>query len=1142
MSDSDFVNIHLHTDGSVMDSPATIDSMLDAIASHGQPGSALTDHGSMVNIVDWHRGCNKRGLKPILGVESYVSYNGIADKESVKIAKADSALAIESGNLGISHLVLLAKNYTGYQNICRMMAIAHNEGFYYQPRIDYDILERHKDGLIVSTACMFGDFAKMVNGGHMSQAKEFAGRMKEMFRDDFFIEIQNHGFSAQSRITEGALQIAKQTGCELVVSQDAHYAKPDDWMAQDALFCIGSKRQYEDGDRRTACREMYVKNRKQLEVMFTGMKVPSSAFDNTLKILEKVEKYELTPKDYLLPRFFPDPERSKNELREICRKGWLRFIAPKVKNNAALAQVYKDRVEYELRVIGAAGFSDYFLIVLDFIRWAKDRGIRIGPGRGSVVGCLVAYLTGIITVDPVQYNLLFERFLVEGRPSLPDIDVDVEDRDAVISYLSSRYGADKVAPIINRTAVTAKAALIKCASILGNYKLGEEISKQIIPFRGQTPSFVEAMEKIPALTMYKSQNPLMFDLAMGLEGTVTHLAGHASGVVVSSVPITDVAPVHRSNNTVFVAYDKAQLDYVKLVKLDVLGLDTLRAVTNTIKLIDERHGVKIDVQDLIDNPTDPLAYSTLQNLDCMGLFQFEGMAARGVLKLVKASTIHDIAAINAIARPGPLDAGIDKMYANRKFGLEPITFAHPALEPVLQNTFGLMIYQEQVMEIARVMANYTVQERDQIRKAMSDKDEKKIEIQRERFLKGSRENGFPDEITDSIFENIKKFGGYGFNASHAYGYGVMVYVTAWLKAHYPLEFLIGSLNMMLTKKTKPFLEDIALMVRDIESHGYTVAPPNVLHSDAYFSISNTLDKNNNPIIYYALGAIKSISPSAVATWFSKRPFKDLDDAVLKAVRAKIGGDDLQVLAAVGTFSDLAPNLAYVVSTMEERVAAAKKIIAKEKRAEKKALESSSEPTLFDMAFEPKELELDMGDGPRLKEDVKASSITRVKNELHYIGFALTGSLLDPYETHVRSRANMAVSWFVTHAVDGDQNCHVAGVITNIRKKNDRYGRPYCFLTMSDGRSDIRVAVFNGVYSRFEESTWKTGKGIVVDGRKDGDSLIAKDVTFLRRDTDPYADQQEKKPKVQEEVQQELKRTRKKASTPKSKAGRSEASS
>jgi DNA polymerase-3 subunit alpha len=1100
MSD-DFCNIHLHTDGSVMDSPATIDEVLDTIKEKGQPGAALTDHGSMVNIVDWHRGCKARDLKPILGVEAYVSYTGIADKESVKAAKADSALAIESGNLGISHLVLLAKNYKGYQNLCRLSAIAHTDGYYYQPRIDYEVLEKHKEGLIVSSACMFGDFSKMVNSGDYTRAQKFAGKMKEVFGDDFYIELQNHGFEAQGRIVPHALRIAREVGVQTVVSQDVHYARPNDWKFQDALFCIGTKKRYEDGDRRTACREMYIKTRKQMEAMMSGLRVPKDSFDTTLDILSKVEDYVITPQDYLLPSLFGDAQKSKDTLRTICRKGWKELIGPKVKGSKELTNLYKERIEYELRVIGAAGFSDYFLIVLDFIRWAKDHGIKVGPGRGSAVGCLVAYVTGITALDPVKYNLLFERFLVEGRPSLPDIDVDVEDRDAVIQYLYERYGRDKVAPIINRTAVTAKAALIKVASILGDFKLGENLSKLIITKRGDTPSFEDAHKNIPALAIHKKDNPLLFELAEGLEGTITHLAGHASGVVVSSLPITDVAPLHQSKKTVYIAYDKAQLDYVKLVKLDILGLDTLRAVSETVRLIKERHGIDIDLQALIDEPSDPAAYKTLQALDCMGIFQFEGNAVRGVLKQVQASTIHDIAAINAIARPGPLDAGIDRMYARRKRGYDPVSYALPVLETILGQTYGLMIYQEQVMEIARVLADYNVIERDQIRKAMSDKDEKKIEIQRERFMSGAEKKGYPSNIVSSIFENIKLFGGYGFNKSHAYGYGILVYLTAWLKAYYPLEFIVACLNTMLTKRTKPKIEDVAMMVMDIEKHGFSLAPPSAVNSSGLFSISNTLDKNNNPIVYYALGAIKSISPTGMDTWLEMRPFKNLDDAVLKALQSKVGSDDIKVLAAVGAFSDLAPNQEYVVESMEARIAAAKKVMAREKRREKKAVDTSNEPSLFDMAFSPKELVLDMGDGEKLKVPSKLDAISHIKNELEYIGFALTGSLLDPYETHVRSRANMVTSHFATEVVNGEQNCHVAGVITHLRKRIDRHGNPYCFLTMSDGRTDIRVAVFFHVYSHFQESTWKAGKGIVVDGRKDDDALIASDVTFLRRDTD-----------------------------------------
>jgi len=1093
-----------------MDSPATIDAILKEIKAKDQVGCALTDHGTMNNISAWYVECKKRGIKPILGNEAYVQKNGIQDLESVKQARTNSALAIESGNLGISHLILLAKNYVGYQNLCRITAVAHTEGYYYQPRIDYDILEKYKEGLIVSTACMFGDFSKMLERGLLKEAREFAGRMKSIFGNDFYIEIQNHGFDTQAQVIPLAVGVAKALDIPLVVSQDAHYAKPEHWKFQDALFCMGAKAKWVDEDRRTACREMYIKSRSQLEAMFSKFNVPASAFDNTMAILERVENYELAPKDWLLPKFFPDAQTSKTVLREKCREGWKRRLISIVKDNPALKKIYADRVDYELNVINSMGFADYFLIVVDFLDWARSQKIPIGPGRGSVCGSLVAYLLNITETDPVKYNLLFERFLVEGRPSLPDIDVDVTDRDAILHYLEGKYGKDRVAPILNRATLGSKGALGKVASILGNHKLGLEISKLIPSDRGKTPSFEQAYRDIPALNVQKASNPELFELAEGLEGVTTHVSGHASGVIVSSVPITDVAPLQRAESQVYVAYDKKQSSYVKLVKMDILGLDILKTLWGTLKLVKDRYGEDIDLYSLPHN--DPAAFKLLANGDTVGIFQFESPVVRKMFKEIQPVCMDDISAVNALNRPGPLDSGIDKEYLKRKQDSSHIVYPHPLLEPVLKETYGLMIYQEQLLAMAGIMANYDVRERDSLRKAISDKKEEDIEKHRGQFIERSIKNSFPAPMVTSIFEQMKNAGSYMFNKSHAVGYAYLAYLCAYLKTRYPLEFLVSCLNTQLQAETKPELAEITKFVIDIEAHGTQVHAPDVTKSQSLFHIEYGLDNKDKPVVYYALGAVKSVSPDAVGIWLAKRPFTSLDDCVLKGVQSGVSSAQLQVLAEIGAFASLAPNVSYTIKTMEDRIGMAKKLMARVKRQQKKEVIEQGE-----LLTVPAEITLNMGDQVELSGVSKGGGSARLKAEMEYIGFTLSGTLLDPYVNQVRAKSDALPSYFIQQVLDGD-NCRVAGVIQKLIKRPDRNGNMMAFFELSDGRVGARALVFSSTFKQFADATWRNGRAVVVDGRKDGDALIASDVRFLFKEgSDQDEEKKTKQPKIKDQT-------------------------
>ncbi len=1149
MSDP-FVNCHLHDDGSIMDSPSTIKHMLDAVKAKGQTACALTDHGSMLNTIDFITAAKERGIKPLIGMETYIADEGIKNHDATRIAKTNSALAIESGILGISHMVLLAKNMEGYRNLCRLSAIAHTEGYYYSPRIDLEALEAHKEGLIVTTACMFGSFSKMVDRGDYAKAEKWAGRMVETFGDDFYIELQQHGFESQSRYIPKAIEIARRVGANLVATQDAHYAKPEDWVLQDALFCIGTHSKLADEGRRTACKEMYVKSRSEIEASFAkyGVNVPAEALDNTMKIAAKVEDYKLQPKDYLFPSFLGSKQLSEKKLEDLCKEGWKRRVAHKIVNNEELRKVYQERVRYELAVIKTAGFADYFLIVQDFINKAKANGKYIGPGRGSVAGCLVGYLLDIHDVDSVQYNLLFERFLVPGRPTMPDIDVDVSDRDFVIHYLEEKYGRDKIAPIINRTEITSKSALNKVSSILGDYQFGQEISKLIKKDRGQTPKFEEVLKTIPEVALKAADKPQLLPIAMGLEGTIIGVSGHASGVVISSVPITDIVPMHRSKDVVYTAYDMDQIAYMKLIKLDILGLSMLRAVDECIKLIKQRHGVSINLE---MDPTDKRVYDLFCRADTIGVFQFGTAAMRDTLKKLQPHNLAELAFVNALGRPGALDnPGLMETFIARKLGKEKVTFAHPALEPILASTYGFPIYQEQIMKIVNQIGGLSIIDTDAFRKAMSKKDESIINVMKPKFIDGCMANGYPKELAEDLFNQALLWCGYGFNISHSTAYSLLGYQTAWLKTYYPLEFLVSCVNTEIwdtVDEEKESGQDkqakIVTFVMDLEAHGFKVKSPSISKSNAFgFSISTTeVDPvNHKPVIYYGLAAIKDVSPDQVNEWQKLGPFKSVDDAFLKSLQAGCNSTNLRVLSMLGAFEELAPNTQYLVDTFDIRLKKAKALVAKAKnklkpkkpkkpRKKKGAtaedMEAELEVVLYGVADDVHEaiengmletmtepvpippldwstIEFSMGDLEQLMEPStdELAKIVRLRAEMDYLGCTISGSLLEEYSKDVMKKAQMITSWFVTHVKDQEW-AKVAGVITALTFRNDKHGRKMAFATISDGRSDVRALIFSSLYARFQESTWKTGKAVAVNGRRDGASLIATDLTFLRKDND-----------------------------------------
>jgi DNA polymerase-3 subunit alpha len=1032
-------------------------------------------------------------------MEAYVNKTGLTNFETLKQARNRENVDLE--NLGTSHLILLAKNLTGYKNLCQLTYIAATQGFYKKPHIDYDILEQYKEGLIVTSACMFGDLSKMVIRKQMDKANEFIARMKSIFGNDFYIEVQNHGFNEQFEFIPQAIKLAKDHNLGLVATNDSHYVNATDWIAQDVLHCVRNKVRILDPDRYVTCRETYMKSRTELEMMFQNG-VPSSAFDNTLQIAEKVETYSIQPEHYLIPQLFSTKEKADEALRELCRAGWKKRLSSVVKGNPQLAKIYNDRVKYELDVITSMGFSDYFVIVDDFINAAKSKlGVKVGAGRGSAAGSLVSYLCKITNLDPIKYKLLFERFLVPGRPTMPDIDIDVSDRDAIIAYLKSKYGEECVAPIINRVKASSKMAISRVGTVMGMHQEAQAVSDIIEQRRGKTPTIAESLKEFPLLQIEKNRNPLLFQYAEAIEDVTVQVSGHASGVVVASQPIRELVPTYRAHDELYTAYDKNDISYAKLVKFDILGVDVLKAIDKCCQLIKQRHNIDLDPDSLV--PDDPAVYQTICKGDLIGVFQFESDLMRGIIKQIKPSNLFDLALVNAMGRPGALDNPIlIPTIAACKAGTQEIVYPHPSLKPILEETFGLPIYQEQIMKISQLIAGFSIIDADKFRKGCSDKKVEIIEALRPKFIEGSVKNGYSQELATSLFEQSLLFAGYGFNKGHAMAYAYVAYQTAYLKTYYPMEFLTAYLNTMIDRATE--LEDITKLVMDCELHNITIGPLDVNKSEEYFKISTELDKNGQPIVYYGLGGIKGVNISAIHEWLKLRPFINLDDAMVKSATCSLGMRELDALSQVGAFSSIAPNTTRVLQTLDDRNSALKKTVARYKKAIAKQEKDTDDGQLGMFVLAKPELIFSFGDNKELLLEASSYEHTRLINaQRELMGLSVSGSLLDEYSETVKSQAEMLTTFFI-HKVEDGKEAKVAGVITYVDIRKDKNGNNMAFLRISDGRSDIRVLVFASLFERFSAKSWREGNAIVADGRKDGRALIARQVHFLRKDKPDHA--------------------------------------
>ncbi|MDP3935224.1 MAG: DNA polymerase III subunit alpha [Candidatus Giovannonibacteria bacterium] len=889
-----FVHLHTHSHYSLLDGLAKVDDLVDKAKKLGMPALAITDHGNLYGAIEFYKSCKKAGIKPIIGLEAYVAAGSLYEKRP----------GVDDRRY---HLILLSKNLEGYKNLVRLVTVSHLEGFYYKPRVDKDLLKKHSAGLIALSACMSGEIPRALLNDDEAKAEKLLREYQNIFgEENFFIEIGSHpNVPNYDFLVKRLISFAEKFNAPLVATQDIHYLNKEDAGAHDVLLAVQTNTRLDDEDRLTMKDDDYsLRSPDEMRELF---KDTPEAVENTLKIAEACD-LEIELGKIQLPHFeTPNGETAVSYLEKLCRGGMAKRYGEKIEPEI------KKRLEYELSVIEKTGFVEYFLVVWDFVNWAKTNKIVVGPGRGSAAGSLASYVLGITNVDPIKYNLIFERFLNPERIEPPDIDLDFADtrRDEVIEYVAKKYGRDRVAQIITFGTMAARAAIRDAGRALGiSLALADQVSK-MIPFnpnQNEKEGYLAlCLKKVPELKNIYGTNPdakRMLEAAMKLEGVARHASVHASGVVITKEPLSEIVPLQRAavrggdeglrQEAVVTQYDMHAIMDLGLLKMDFLGLKNLSIIEDTINLVKERHGKLIDLDKLDVN--DPGPYKMLREGKTVGVFQLESSGMTRYLKELEPTGIEDIIAMISIFRPGPME--LIPTFIARKHGREKVTYIHPKLEPILAPTYGVTVYQEQLMQIARDLAGFTMAEADILRKAVGKKIRKLLEEQKEKFVAGMIKNRIPPRTAEELGELLEPFARYGFNKAHTASYAMLGFQTAYLKYYYPLEFMTALFNA-----DKKNTERIAFLIKECKSMGLEVLPPTVSQSDKIFSIPEIGIKN----IRFGLSSIKNVGENIVEAIIEERrkngPYKSLADFLERVQSKDLNKRSIESLAKAGALDE-----------------------------------------------------------------------------------------------------------------------------------------------------------------------------------------------------------------------------------------------
>ncbi len=1057
-NDVPFVHLHVHTKYSLLDGASDIKNLISYAKELNMPALAITDHGVMYGVIEFYQEAMKQGVKPIIGCEVYIT-SGSHFERGVK--ERDNQY----------HLILLAETNEGYQNLMKLVSIAHLEGFYYKPRIDKDILRKYSKGIIGLSACIAGEIPSHIIRGELETAEKCLQEYVEIFgHDSFFLEIQNHDIPEEHTAEAELKRLAKKYGLGLVATNDLHYVRREDAEGQDILLCIQTAATVDDPMRmKFANDQFYLKSKQEMLIKFSG--VPE-ALSNTLKIAERCN-VELEFGHLLLPEFpIPEGKTVTGYLRELCMQGLpTRYPEPR-------AEVMK-RLDFELEVIDKMGYSGYFLIVWDFINFSRTKGIPVGPGRGSAAGSIVAYLLGITSIDPLRYDLLFERFLNPERVSMPDIDVDLcyNRRKEVVDYIVDKYGADHVAQIITFGTLAAKAAVKDVGRALSMpIATVNQVNKMVPNELGITIEKALAGSK-DLYNLYNSDPKIerLLDLAQKVEGSPRHTSTHAAGVVIAPKILTDFVPLQKTADEEYVStqYDKDKVEGLGLLKMDLLGLRTLTVIDDALALIKASKGVALDIEaiDLADASTCDM----LCRGETVGVFQMESSGMTQLMRDLAPESFDDLIPLVALYRPGPLGTGMVEDFVAGRHGKKTAKLLHPLLEPVLKDTFGVILYQEQVMQITSVLAGFSLGQADILRRAMGKKKAKELDSMKEAFIVGAaKEHGIKRELAEEIFALLQHFAGYGFNKSHSAAYALVAYQTAYLKAHYPVEFMAATLNSYLTNAEK-----VSWYINACREMGIQVLPPDVNVSGAGFSV-------DGHSIRFGLAGIKSVGDAAIENILEARKkggvFESLTDFCQRVNSNGLNKRVVEYLIKCGAMDGFGAKRSQLLAVMDQ---------ALELAASRQKDEASGQIGLFGEEEFEKINELKLPDIPEMPKE----EILSLEKEI--IGFYVTGHPLDKYRKNLKQMAEIQTLGEGRYR-DG-QYVKVAGIISANKIRTTKAGDSMAVFMLEDFSGKIEVVAFPKTYAMSSKNIYPESI-VLVEGRlmldEEEPRLMASQVTKL----------------------------------------------
>lgn len=1069
-----FTHLHVHSEYSLLDGLSKIPDLVARAKELGMDALALTDHGVMYGAVKFYLACLDAGIKPIIGVEAYMANRSRFDKEG-------------SADKEYHHQLLLAKNSIGYHNLMKLTTLAHLEGFYYKPRLDKAILKEFHEGLIATTSCIQGEIPQLLIEKRVDEAKKTLGWYLEIFGKDFYIELQKHiNIPELDLINEGLIALSREYGIPIIATNDIHYVKKEDAEAQDALLAIQTKKFISDKNRLTMIDspDFYLKSEDEMRELFPTY---PEALQNTAKIASECS-VDIPVGKWILPHYpLGSGESPESALRKLTDLG----IAKRFKD---VSREIRERANYELDIISKKGFATYFLIVQDFVNWAKEQGIRVGPGRGSVAGSLVAYCLRITSINPLEHNIPFERFMNPDRPTPPDIDMDFADdrRDEVIAYVTKKYGSDKVAQIITFGTMEARQAIRDIGRVMGvPYAVPDKLAK-LVPFGS---SIRDAVTSVPDLQEESNDATVrkLLTLAEKVEGVTRHASTHAAGVVIADRELAWYTPLQKESRgeRVMTQYDMYSLDLnvsdraIGLLKMDFLGLRNLTILGRAIELVKKDRGRDIDISGI---PLDePKVFEMLQSGETTGVFQLESRGMRRLARNLKPTTFSDITAMVALFRPGPMEL-IDSFVEGKRHP-EKVQYLHPDLKPILEPTYGVAVYQEQCMQIAHKVAGYTMAEADNLRRAIGKKKKSIMEKEKKKFISGSMKNGYTKKTSETIWGFIERFVGYGFNIPHSVSYAMIAYQTAYMKVIYPVEYMTALLSAESRASSGPARdENIALGVDECRRLGIRVLPPDIMRSDEDFSVENDQTSLDGRAIRFGLSAVKNVGSAAISSILDARKrgrFTSIADFLSRVEAQKVNKKVVESLVKVGAMKDFGrrASLLSALDLLRNQVAAVQKLAASGQTSllESIGTGSTTQPT-----------ESSLPDLPEFTRD----ELLRFERE--HLGIYLTEHPLQQYVDPVR---HLITDKIGNLSVDESINTEVivAAMVSQIRTVQTRKtGQLMCFATIEDETASVDLVVFPKLF----EQTPNLAKDVPllihgrVDYRDDRLSIIAQRLTLL----------------------------------------------